>query len=215
MDTRAIQQQSHAHSQTSHSPARLVNSSQATPATTSSNRSTFPLSPSIATQPPSSPPILLKAHDTHPADKRTANRPQSTVEDSRDNEDIALPHSETSQTDFDRGSTTIVTTPCYTLPHLPGGRELSPSLQELSTQQSLSRSPPLQQRTQSLTGSVSDIAPSDRSEPSPRSGAVLTQDEDPDLDPGWTRKRLRPQTGRGIEVPERRDDKPVQAPLVS
>ena len=56
--------------------------------------------------------------------------------------------------------------------------------------------------------------PSDRSEPSPRSGAVLIQD-DPDLDPGWTRKRLRPQMGRGIEVPERRDDNLVQAPLVS
>ena len=62
---------------------------------------------------------------------------------------------------------------------------------------------------------MSDNAPSERSEPSPRSGAVFTQDKDPDLDPGWTRKRLRPQTGRGIEVPERRDDKPVQAPSAS
>ena len=95
------------------------------------------------------------------------------MEDSRGNEDVALPPSETSQTDFDRGSTTIVTTPCYTFPHLSGGRELSSSLQEFSIQQSPSRSPPLQQRTQSLTGSVLDIAPSDRSEPSPRQEPCL------------------------------------------
>ena len=59
------------------------------------------------------------------------------------------------------------------------------------------------------------MTPKNRTEPSPRSGAVLTQNEDPDLHYGWTRKRLRPQTGRGIEVPERRDDNPVEAPLVS
>ena len=143
VDTRTIQQQSHANSHTSHSPAQLVDSFQTIPATTSSNRSSFTLSPLITTQPPSSPPILLKAHDNDPAHKRTNNRPQSTVEDSRDNEDVALPHSRTSQTDFDRGSTTIVATPCYTLPRLPGGRELSPSLQESSTQQSPSGSPSL------------------------------------------------------------------------
>ena len=39
-----------------------------------------------------------------------------------------------------------------------------------------------------------------------------TQEEDPDLDSSWTRKRLRPER---IEGPKRRDDNPVQAPLVS
>ena len=105
--TKAIPQQSCADSQISHSPAGLVNFSQATPTTTSSNRSTSPLSPSIATQSSSSPPILLQAQDADPINKRTHNGPQSTVEDSTDDEDLALPHSETSQTDYNRGSTQL------------------------------------------------------------------------------------------------------------
>ena len=214
MDTTAIQSQSCNDPRTSHSPTGLVNSSQATPTTTSSNRSTSPLSPSIATQSPSSP-ILLQAQDADPINKRTYNEPQSTVEDSIDDEDLALPHSETSQTDCNRGSTAIGATSCRTLPHLSGGRELSPSLQESSPPQTPSRSPSFEQRTQSLTRSMSDMTPKNRIEPSPRSGIVFIQNGDPDLHHGWTRKRPRPQTGRGIEVGERRDNTPVLAPLVS
>ncbi|KAL8831576.1 MAG: hypothetical protein Q9191_000785 [Dirinaria sp. TL-2023a] len=59
------------------------------------------------------------------------------------------------------------------------------------------------------------MTPKNRTETSPRSGAVLIHNEDPDLHHGWTGKRLRPQTGRGIEVREGRDDNPIQVPLVS
>ncbi|KAG8531639.1 uncharacterized protein KY384_003270 [Bacidia gigantensis] len=157
VDTRAAQQQSGVNSQTSHVPAGLVNSSQINPATISSNHCTFPLSPSIPAQ-SSSPQLKLpEAHDADPAVERTDRRPRSIKEDARGTGEVALPNFETFPTDCDRASPTSRATPCHTPSYLPGERELSPSPQVSSAQQSPFASPSLQQRTQSLTGSAVDV----------------------------------------------------------
>lgn len=201
-------------SQTSHVPAGLVNSSQITPVTAPSNHLTFPLSHTITAQLSSSPLKPLEAHDANSAVERIDNRPGNVEEDARGSEDVALTSPEAFPTDFDRGYTISIAAPCHTPPYLPGGRELSLSLQGSLAQQSPPESPSLQQRTQSMTISASGVTPMDRPLQPPRSGAVSRREEDLASTSGWTRKRLRSQTGRGIEVSGRGDDNPVQAPSV-
>jgi len=209
LDTRAAPQQSSPSPETLRLPVGLANPPRATPAT---NHFTSLLSPSITAQSPSSPLKRHKAQNADPPVEQIDDRSQSIEEDPRSNEAITLPSFETLPNDFKRVSTTNIATPCHTAPRLPGERELSPSLQVSAAQQSPSRSPLLQQRTQSTTWATFDVAPSDRP---PQLGAVPTQGQDAVPNASWTRKRLRSRTGRGIEVPERRDDDPVQEPSVS
>lgn len=214
MDTRA-QQQSGARSQTSRLPAGLVNSSQIIPATAPSNHFTYPISCSITAQSSSS---LLKPPEAYNADfavERTYNKSESVKEDARGNEDTASPNSEAFPTNSNRGYTTSIAAPCPNSPHLSGGRELSPSLHGYSAQESPPESPSFQQPTQSITRSALDIIQTDQPLQPPQSETVPEQEDDIAFNSGWTRKRLRSQAGRVIQVSERRDDNPVQAPSVS
>ena len=126
-------------------PAGPANSPRATPAT---NHFTSLLSPSITAQSPLSPLKLHKAPNADPPIEQIDDRSQGIEEDLRSNESIALLNCETLPNDFQRVSTTAIATPCHTAPRLPGGRELSPSFQVSAAQQSPSRSPLLQERTQ-------------------------------------------------------------------
>ena len=188
----------------------LPDPSHAISATTSSNHSSFPVSPAIPTQPPSTSPILPQAYDVVSPKQPTANRSEISEGDAKEDEDLAVPHSEISRTDLNCDLTSIIAPPTYTPPHLLGGREPSLFLQSFSPLQSPSRSSFSEQRIQTLTGLSSDIPLGDQIEASPRLGA----DEHPDLDLDRTRKRLRSQTGQGITISEKRNEIPDQAPLI-